>query len=141
MGTGRDLNRYEGPPPSWPAGERRDTLEGQIADLRGDLGELIVEVERRGRQALSVRHQVRTHPFALFGVVAAGAAVVAGVLWLRARRRPPPLSGWERLRLQAARRLVPGRMLRREVWLLDDRRLRGVPGTGDARAVVYLPRR
>ncbi|MGH7314336.1 MAG: hypothetical protein ACREJV_14260, partial [Candidatus Rokuibacteriota bacterium] len=65
-------------------------LEGQITGLRGELGELVTELDRRRHEALDVKLQVRRHAreITLAGVVVVG--VAAGVVWAnvwRSRRR------------------------------------------------------
>lgn len=67
-------------------------LEAQITELRRELSDLVGELDRRRREALDVKLQVRRHAgkIALTGVVLVG--VAAGVVWAnvwrgRQRRR------------------------------------------------------
>jgi hypothetical protein len=77
MGEGAD--RVSAPAP--------EAVAGDIDRLRGELGRLVSELDRRRHEALDVRLQVRRHPLVAVAVAAAAAAVLGGVIALAVRRR------------------------------------------------------
>jgi hypothetical protein len=89
--------------PSSPV-EARQQLEGEIEDLRAEIGVMVHEIERRMRQAVSVRHQARRHPAVLIGGLLAVTAVVALMVGyrLRQRRRRPRFPRLTNLRVALA---------------------------------------
>ncbi len=66
-----------------------DRVSGEIDTLRGDLGNLVAELDRRRHDAFDFRLQMRRHPVAVAVSVAATALVAGSLLALvaRARRR------------------------------------------------------
>ena len=64
-----------------------DEIEGEIESLRGDLGELVGELERRGRDAVDFPLQVRRHMPLVIGIAAVAVLGIVGVALLRARER------------------------------------------------------
>lgn len=97
-----------------PASAEVGRVAGEVDVLRGDLSALVGELGRRRREVLDLRLQLRRHPVAAVAV-AAGAALLAGVLVaraVRARRGP-------------ARREVPRALAR---LLEGERRRGGAPG-------------
>jgi hypothetical protein len=81
-------------------------LEGEITGLRGELGDLITELDRRRRELFDLRLQIHRHPLA-FGLAAAGLLLTAGGLVAlavhRRQRRRAPLARARRLRTAVAR--------------------------------------
>ncbi len=75
------------------SGTPRETvrrLEGRITTLRGELGELVADLDRRRQEALDVRLQVRRHAGEITLTSAALVGAAAGYVGLsvwRARRR------------------------------------------------------
>jgi len=72
---------------------RSRQLEEEIEALRGDLGELVSELDRRRHELLDVRLHLRRHPVAA-GVAGASLALVLGgsvaaILSARERQRRP----------------------------------------------------
>jgi hypothetical protein len=70
-----------------------DRVEGEIDSLRGELGGLVAELDRRRHEAFDVRLQLQRHPVAAAIAAAAAALVVGGALAVavrarRERRRP-----------------------------------------------------
>jgi hypothetical protein len=61
-------------------------VSGEIEALRGQLGTLVAELDRRRQEAFDVRLQIRRHPAAV-AVAAVGAALVVGGLIALAVRR------------------------------------------------------
>jgi hypothetical protein len=64
-------------------------VEGEIQSLRGELGGLVAELDRRRHEAFDLRLQLRRHPVAA-AIAAAGAALVVGGLLavaVRSRRQ------------------------------------------------------
>lgn len=64
-----------------------DRVAGDIDRLRGELGRIVSELDRRGHEALDVRLQLRRHPLAAAIAVGAAAAVLGGLVALAVRRR------------------------------------------------------
>ena len=64
-----------------------DEIENEIESLRGDLGELVGELERRGRDAVDLPLQVRRHMPLVIGIAAVTVLGIVGVAWLRAREQ------------------------------------------------------
>ncbi len=65
-------------------------VSGEIETLRGDLGSLVAELDRRRHETFDVGLQARRHPVVV-AVAAAGVALLAGgllALAMRSRRRP-----------------------------------------------------
>lgn len=54
-------------------------VEGEIQSLRGELGGLVAELDRRRHEAFDLRLQLKRHPVAV-AIAAAGAALVLGGL-------------------------------------------------------------
>jgi hypothetical protein len=77
-------------------GAREDAVnrvEGEIDSLRGELGGLVAELDRRRHEAFDLRLQLQRHPVAAAIAAAAAALVVGGAIALvvrgrRERRRP-----------------------------------------------------
>jgi len=96
--------------------EARDAGDGpvartarEIAALRGDLGDLVGELDRRRHEALDVRLQIRRHPLlaaSVVGVLALAAGGLVAVVVAGRRRRSRPVE-----RARALRRAL-GRMAR-----------------------------
>lgn len=68
-------------------------VEDEIDSLRGELGGLVAELDRRRHEAFDLRLQLQRHPVAAAIAAAAAALVVGGALALvvrarRERRRP-----------------------------------------------------
>jgi hypothetical protein len=68
-------------------------IEGRIESLRSELGDLVGELDRRRREALDLRLQIRRHPVAvaIAGIVVAsvvGSLFAIAVHGRRVRRRP-----------------------------------------------------
>jgi hypothetical protein len=68
-------------------------IEGRIEGLRSELGDLVAELDRRRREALDLRLQIRRHPVAAAIAAVAVATVVGSLLAMavhgrRVRRRP-----------------------------------------------------
>jgi hypothetical protein len=79
-------------------------VSGEIETLRGDLGSLVAELDRRRHEAFDLGLQVKRHPAVLIAA-AAGAALLAGgllALAIRARRRQRR----PRVRAREARRAI-----------------------------------
>lgn len=75
------------------AEDRVGRVSGEIDSLRGELGALVAELDRRRHEALDLRLQVRRHPVAAALVAVALAAAVGGLVAFavrdrRRRRRP-----------------------------------------------------
>jgi hypothetical protein len=107
-GLAADAARNGGGPEGLAPRESARQLDGEIAQLREELANLIAELDRRRHEALDVKLQIRRHAFevGLTGVAlvaAASGAVVLGT-W-RARRRQRLMSRAGRLR-QAVSRMV-----------------------------------
>ena len=73
--------------------EHARELETEIEVLRGDLGDLVSELDRRRRELLDVRLQLQRHPVAvgaagLTVALAVGGAVALVITARRRRRRP-----------------------------------------------------
>lgn len=113
---GEGTNRMIGPPADprvldgtdherAPA-KRAQLIEGEIDDLRDELGVLISELDRRRHEAMDVGLQVRRHavPVALIGLGTI-AAVGALIAWRvsAARERQRPLARARRLRIALER--------------------------------------
>ncbi len=64
-----------------------DEIESDIESLRGDLGELVGELGRRGREAVDVPLQVRRHLPLVIGIATVAVLGIVGVALLRARER------------------------------------------------------
>ena len=66
-----------------------EAVASDIDRLRGELGRLVSELDRRRHEALDVREQMRRHPLVTVAVAAAAAAVLGGLVAfaLRQRRR------------------------------------------------------
>lgn len=71
MGEGSDRVRTAGDPAHVGA------VSGEIETLRGELGDLVAELDRRRHEALDLRLQLRRHPMAA-AVAATGAALLVG---------------------------------------------------------------
>lgn len=72
-----------------PAGSPR-RIEGDISTLRDEIGDLVAELDRRRREALDVRAQLRRHPVAVTVAGVGLAAVLGGTVGLlvyNARRK------------------------------------------------------
>jgi hypothetical protein len=68
-------------------------VEGEIDSLRGELGGLVAELDRRRHEAFDLRLQLQRHPVAAAIAAAAAALVVGGAIALvvrgrREKRRP-----------------------------------------------------
>lgn len=68
-------------------------VEDEIVSLRGELGGLVAELDRRRHEAFDLRLQLQRHPVAAAIAVAAAAVVLGGAIALvmrtrRERRRP-----------------------------------------------------
>lgn len=89
-----------------PVRQKKDRahLEREIAGLRGELGVVVHEIERRTRQAVSVRHGLGTHPFITVGVAAllGGALALAIAYPIHRRRRQAQRSRIRNLRFALA---------------------------------------
>lgn len=89
MGEGADRVRNGNGSPRQDVGK----VAGEIDSLRGQLGGLVAELDRRRREAIDLRLQVRRHPV-LVAAVATGAAILLGgaiaalVSARRTRQRP-----------------------------------------------------
>ena len=57
-----------------------DRLQRRIADLRGDIGSDVYELESRLRNALDVRRQVSKHPFVAAAIVVGGVLVATRIV-------------------------------------------------------------
>jgi hypothetical protein len=55
-------------------------VAGEIDSLRGELGGLVAELDRRRREAVDLRLQLRRHPVLVASVVAGAAILVGGAL-------------------------------------------------------------
>lgn len=62
-------------------------VEGEIDALRGQLGSLIGELDRRRHEAFDLGLQARRHPVVVIAVAAAAALVAGGLVALALRRR------------------------------------------------------
>ncbi len=64
-------------------------VSGEIETLRGDLGSLVAELDRRRHEAFDLGLQVKRHPVVVAAAAAAAALLAGGLLALaiRARRR------------------------------------------------------
>jgi hypothetical protein len=64
-------------------------VSGEIDVLRRDLGELVSELDRRRRELVDVRLQLRRHPVVVVAAVGVGALLLGGLLAraVRDRRR------------------------------------------------------
>jgi hypothetical protein len=62
-------------------------VERDVVGLRGDIGRLVEELDRRRHAALDVRHQLRSHPVAAAAVIGGIAFLVGGFIALSMRRR------------------------------------------------------
>lgn len=83
-----------------------DLLHDDIRRIRGNLGQLIDELDARRRHAMDVRMQVRRHPVVTAAVAVALLGVVGGAIALgvsRRRRRRTPAARLHGLRLALAR--------------------------------------
>lgn len=68
-------------------------IEEEIESIRGRLGELMSELDRRRHEALDIRLQASRHPVATLVVATAGALAVVGITtWIYRRIRPEPLA-------------------------------------------------
>ena len=83
---------------------RPEAIEGDIARLRTELGLVVHEIERRAREATSMRLQARRHPLVTFGVVAAlaGMTVFAIAYPIHRRRLRQRRSRLKNLRIAIA---------------------------------------
>ena len=73
-----------------PSDERQEqAIESQIVHLRGELGEIVGELDRRRHEAFDLRLQVRRHAGVVVavGTVAVVLAVGGLALWSASRRR------------------------------------------------------
>jgi hypothetical protein len=74
-------------------GEHVHRVSGEIDALRGDLGNLVAELDRRRHEMFDLRLQAKRHPVAVVAAAAGAALVLGGLLALavrtrRERRRP-----------------------------------------------------
>ena len=60
---------------------------GEIDGLRGDLGALVSELDRRRHELFDVRLQVRRHPAVLIGAAGVAALILGGLVALSVRSR------------------------------------------------------
>jgi hypothetical protein len=86
------------------AREATRRLDGEIGALREEIGGLVTELDRRRRDIMDVKLQLRRHGLEIALGAAGLAAAAVGVVWLgawRARRKAPPAT--RRLRQAVAR--------------------------------------
>ncbi len=76
--------------------QRREAMEREVAELRGDLGLIVHEIERRVRQAMSIREQANRHPL-IIAALAAGLASVTTLLIVQAAQRRREQAGRSRI--------------------------------------------
>lgn len=101
MGEGAGGVKPDGRPP-----RVSHEIEGEIATLRGEIGDLVDELDRRRRALFDVRAQVRAHPVAAAVAGLAVAALLGGAVALlvrRARRRQRPAYKAQQLRAALGR--------------------------------------
>jgi hypothetical protein len=91
MGEGSDRVNGNG---SRPVHE----VERDIHGLRGDIGRLVDELDRRRHEALDVRLQVRRHPLVAAALVGGVAFLVGGAIAVAVRRRSRMRTTRERAR-------------------------------------------
>jgi hypothetical protein len=81
-------------------------VSGEIDALRGDIGNLVAELDRRRHEMLDLRLQARRHPVVV-AVTAAGAALLVGALIAYAvrdrRERERPINRAREVRRAVAR--------------------------------------
>ena len=88
--------------------ERRppEQLEREIETIRGNLAEVVKELDRRRHEFLDWRMQLKRHASALWIAAAGAGTIVAGMIILsiwRSQRRERPVVKAQRLRLALAR--------------------------------------
>jgi len=64
-----------------------ERVVSDIDRLRGELGRLVSELDRRRHEAFDVKLQIRKHPLAAVLAVSAAALVVGGLVAIAVRRR------------------------------------------------------
>lgn len=73
--------------------DQKNAIAGEIEAIRGDMGQILSELDRRRRELFDVRLQVKRHPVAVAvaGALAATAlgGTVALLVWSRRRRSRP----------------------------------------------------
>lgn len=69
------------------SGRNVGQVEGEIERLRGDLGRLVGELDRRRHEAFDLKLQARRHPVAAIVAASAVALVLGGLVALAVRRR------------------------------------------------------
>jgi hypothetical protein len=83
-------------------------IEGEIALLREELGDLVAELDRRRHQALDLKLHVRRHALEVFLTSASLVAAAGGLMWFgiwRSRQRESLVARTGRLR-QAVSRMI-----------------------------------
>ncbi len=103
MGEGKGEVTQKRSPPRNPF-----QLESEIQTLRGELGKLVDELDRRRRETFDWRLQVRRHPVAAGVAAVAVAAAIAGTaafLVRSRRRRRRPIERIRRARMALVRLL------------------------------------
>jgi hypothetical protein len=92
MGQGSDrVSSSEDP-------RRVEDISREIEDIRGHLGSMVAELDRRRHEALDFRLQIRRHPLAAALVAGTVALVTGGLVALALRRRRRQRSPAYRLR-------------------------------------------
>jgi hypothetical protein len=127
MGEGAD--RMNGAAPEHVAGD--------IDRLRGELGRLVSELDRRRHEALDVRLQLRRHPLAAVLAASAAALVLGGLVALavgRRRRRRSPMHRAREVRGALARLLDHPDRVAAETTLTD--KILGAAGVVAATALT-----
>ncbi len=103
MGEGPDRVRAE------EGGEPVGRTARDIEVLRGEIGDLVDELDRRRHEAMDLGLQLRRHPLVAAGAVAAAALLAGGLVAVAARKRRRRELRMEKVR--ALRRAL-GRMAR-----------------------------
>lgn len=98
--------RADGVKPGRAPARPSHDVEGEISALRGELGELVDELDRRRRALFDVRAQLRAHPVAISLAGLAVAAVLGGsvaLLVYNGRRKQRPSYKARQLRVAVGR--------------------------------------
>lgn len=104
------------------SGPAPEALVRDVDRLRGELGRLVSELDRRRHEALDVRLQLRRHPVATAVVAATAALALGGLLAValrRRRRRHDPVHRAKEVRGALARLLDHPDRVAAEPSLLD----------------------